>query len=106
MKFGRMYMREYSDDGNTFHLPVTRDCMLSFSRILFDEEMLVVYNTSLSQEDKEYIAVNPELNPEGSRFRFLYGADGEVHVLSNESHSHHFVKLNLKPGQFVILTNQ
>ncbi len=105
LKFGRMYMRESSADGKTFGLPVTHDCMLSFSRILYDEEMLIVYNDSQTHEDEEYIVVDRHLNPEGSTFRFCYGDKGKVHVLKNEDGTRHFVKVRLKPNQFVILSN-
>ncbi|MBT1686454.1 alpha-amylase family glycosyl hydrolase [Dawidia soli] len=106
LKFGRMYMREYSNDGKTFHLPVTSDCMLAFSRILYDEEIVVVYNSSLQQEDEEYIGVDSHLNPEGTAFRYCYGGKGKIHVLTNEDGSRHFIKIKLQPMQFVILTNQ
>jgi alpha-amylase len=105
LKFGRMYMRESSTDGRSFGLPFTHDCMLSFSRILYDEEMLIVYNDSQTHEDEEYIVVDRHLNPEGSTFRFCYGDKGKIHVLKNEDGTRHFVKLRLKPNQFVILTN-
>jgi len=106
LKFGRMYMRESSRSGKNFYLPVYSDCMLAFSRILYDEEMLIVYNHSLAWEDEEYIIVDKHLNAEGSVFRFCYGGQGKIHVLKNEDGSHHFVKLKLAPGQFVILTNK
>ena len=106
LKFGRMYMRESSPDGKNFQLPVSHDCMLSFSRILYDEEMLIVYNDSLTNADEEYIGVDRHLNPEGSVFRFCYGDEGKIHVLKNEDGSRHFIKLRLKPAQFVILTNR
>ena len=79
--------------------------MLAFSRILYDEEMLIVYNDSLTNEDEEYIVVDRHLNPEGKPFRFCYGDKGKVHVLKNEDGSRHFVKVKLMPSQFVILTN-
>jgi glycosidase len=106
LKFGRMYMRESSADGKTFTLPVSHDRMLSFSRILYDEEMLIVYNDSMVNNDEEYIVVDRHLNPEGAVFRFCYGDHGKVHVLKNEDGSRHFVRVNLKPCQFVILTNR
>jgi len=106
LKFGRMYMRESSPDGKIFQLPVSPESMLSFSRILYDEEMLIVYNDSLTQDDEEYIAVDRYLNPEGSVFRYCYGGRGKIHVLKNEGDSRHFLKIRLKPGQFVVLTNQ
>lgn len=106
LKFGRMYMREYSNDGKTFHLPVTSDCMLAFSRILYDEEIVVVYNSSQLQEDEEYISVDSHLNSGDTAFRYCYGGSGKIHVLTNEDGSRHFIKIKLKPMQFVILTNQ
>ncbi|WP_267297673.1 alpha-amylase family glycosyl hydrolase [Parachryseolinea silvisoli] len=106
LKFGRMYMRESSNDGRTFHLPVTSDCMLAFSRILYDEEILVVYNGSLQHDDEEYIGIDGHLNPEGSAFRYCYGGNGKIHVLKDEDGNRHFIKIKLKPTQFVILTNQ
>jgi glycosidase len=106
LKFGRMYMREFSSDGKVFQLPVYHDCLLAFSRILYDEEMLIAYNDSLTNDDEEYIVVDRHLNPEGSAFRFCYGGNGKIHVLKNEDGSRHFIKLQLAPGQFVILTNR
>jgi len=105
LKFGRMYMRESSHDGRTFSLPVHHDNMLAFSRILYDEEMLIVYNTSKVNDDEEYIEVDRHLNHEGSVFRYIYGNHGKVHVLKNEDGSRHFVKLKLNPSQFIILSN-
>jgi alpha-amylase len=105
LKYGRMYMREYSQDGKLFCLPVDFDCMLAFSRILYDQEILIVYNDSTTNEDEEYICVDRHLNPEGSFFRFCYGGTGKIHVLKNEDGDRRFVKLRLKPAQFVVLTN-
>lgn len=105
LKFGRMYMREASHDGKIFNLPVFHDSMLAFSRILYDEEMLIVYNDSQTSDDEEYVCVDRHLNPDGSTFRFCYGDHGKIHVLKNEEGTRHFIKIKLKPGQFVILTN-
>lgn len=106
LKFGRMYMREFSNDGKIFHLPVYHNCMIAFSRILYDEEILVVYNESLNNADEEYIMIDKELNPEGSWFGFCYGGHGKLQVFKNEDDSRHFIKLNLNPTQFVILSNR
>ena len=77
LKYGRMYMRECSHDGKVFHLPVYHDCMLSFSRILHDEEILIVYNDSMTCDDEEYIMVDKNLNAEGGVFRYWYGGRGK-----------------------------
>lgn len=106
LKFGRMYMRESSQDGRNFSMPVSQDCMLAFSRILYDEEMVIVYNSSLQHDDEEYISIDNHINPEGAVFRYCYGGRGKIHVLRNEDGTRHFIKLRLKPAQFVVLTNQ
>jgi glycosidase len=105
LKFGRMYMRETSSDGVNFSLPRSHDCLLAFSRILYDEEIIVAYNDSHTHEDEEYVTVDAHLNPAGSVFRFYYGGRGKIHVLKNEDGTKHFIKLQLRPTQFVLLSN-
>ena len=107
LKFGRMYIRKLSTDGKGFHLPVYEDCLLAFSRMLYDEEFVVAYNDSLTDETEEYITVDRFYNQQGSSFYFRYGDEGEVHVMKNEEDHHRlFIKLKLKPAQFVILSNR
>lgn len=106
LRFGRMYIRNLSHDGNSFHMPVYKDCLLAFSRMLYDEELVVAYNDSQDREVEEYITVDRFYNPPGSSFHFLYGGAGEVRVMKNDGDDHHFIRLKLNPGQFVILSNQ
>jgi len=106
LKFGRMYMRQSSSDGKVFTLPVCQDSMLAFSRVLHDQEMLFIYNDSLTNEDEEYICVDRYINPEGSVFRYIHGGKGKIHVLKDEDATHHFIKVALQPGQFVLLANE
>lgn len=103
LRFGRMYMRESSPDGKHFSLPVGANKFLAFSRVLYDEEMLIVYNESATDEVEQYVTIDTRLNLEGAFFRYIYGSRGKVHVLGNEEGSRHFVKLKLQPSQFVIL---
>lgn len=65
LKFGRMYMRKLSVEGKTFSLPTFEKCLLAFSRVLYDHEMVVAYNSSLTEQDEEYILVDPA--PESRR---------------------------------------
>ncbi len=106
LKFGRMYMRQDSHDGINFNLPIYEGCLLAFSRVLYDEEIVVAYNSSLTLDDEEYIEVDGNINPEGSVMRFMYGQTGKTHVLKSEDSRRHFVKIKLAPSQFVILTNK
>ncbi|WP_439585618.1 alpha-amylase family glycosyl hydrolase [Dyadobacter bucti] len=106
LRFGRMYMRKLSVDGKDFMLPTFEKCLLAFSRVLYDEEIVVAYNSSQDENDEEYVRVDPLLNPQGSSLRFIYGQQGSVNVLLNEEGNKHFIKLKLEPGQFVVLTNK
>lgn len=106
LKFGRMYMRKLSVDGKDFSLPTFEKCLLAFSRVLYDHEMVIAYNSSLVEQDEEYVRVDPLLNPQGSVFTFIYGQSGSVNVLTNEEGNRHFIKLRLAPAQFVILSNK
>ncbi|TDE08160.1 alpha-amylase family glycosyl hydrolase [Dyadobacter psychrotolerans] len=105
LKFGRMYMRKLSEDGKNFHLPTFPKCLLAFSRVLYDEEFVIAYNSSLTEYDEEYILVDRLLNPSGSVFKFIFGQSGQANVLLNEKGDLHFIKLKLAPAQFVILSN-
>ena len=58
LKFGRMYMKKISADGISFHLPDCPKCTLAFSRVLFNEEILVVYHSSVCDAKVEYIEVD------------------------------------------------
>ena len=99
-------MRKQSMDGENFTLPTFEKCLLAFSRVLYDHEVVIAYNSSLTEEDQEYVRVDPSLNPQGSLFNFIYGQSGSVNVLTNEEGSRHFIKLRLAPAQFVILSNK
>jgi alpha-amylase len=100
LKFGRMQIRPVSTDGAHFHLPECKECLLAFSRILFDDEIIVAYNISPTKFKTEYIQV--ELN--GSKaFGFLYGDSGTLPIHSSEDRQVNYIQLKLRPLQFVVL---
>lgn len=105
LKFGRIYFREISGNGRDFGLPQGQPCTLAFSRILGFQEILIAYNTSTTSAREDYVIVDSDLHPPGSKLKFLYGGNGDVTVesLPNSSNSSRFVKLSLNPMQFVIL---
>ncbi|MEQ8812843.1 MAG: alpha-amylase, partial [Imperialibacter sp.] len=106
LKFGRMYIRKLSKDGKDFHLPVFTDSLIAFSRMLYDAECVVAYNHSLEHEVEQYVTVNKYFNKDGSSFHYLYGGEGEVHMLKSKDNDRYFIKLKLQPAQFVVLTNR
>jgi len=105
MRFGRMYFREISGNGCDFGLPEGQPCTLAFSRVLADEEILVVYNTSTSESRQDYVIVDSQLHKPGDTMNFLYGGQGEIPVLRHPDSNNCslFIRLPLAPMQFAIL---
>ncbi|WP_394772575.1 alpha-amylase family glycosyl hydrolase [Mucilaginibacter sp.] len=104
LKFGRMFIRELSNDGIYFHLPECNKCTLAFSRILYDQEIVFVFNSSISETKKEYILVDREVNRNRKWMTPVYGYEGDVEIL-HPPNPVCCIKLELKPMQLVILKN-
>lgn len=107
LKFGRMYMREISTNGINFHFPDSPECILGFSRVLFDQEIVVAYNSSPTDEREEYIEIDFKINKDSRYMKCIYGCESPVEVLKSNSNGYEicFIKLKLKPMQFVVMTS-
>lgn len=107
LKFGRMFMRESSTNGIRFHLPECHKCVLAFSRILYDKEIVFVFNSSTTETKEEYILIDYDLNHNRQVMTSVYGYEGDVkiHHSDNTKDPICSVKLHLQPMQLVILKN-
>ncbi|WP_097046914.1 alpha-amylase family glycosyl hydrolase [Flagellimonas pacifica] len=107
LKFGRMYFRQTSTNGIDFHYPDCAECLLAFSRILFKDELTVVYNSSPTNTKEEYVLIDNMINAKGKYMKYLFGRKGRVkirgHAPSNDGPL--FFKVTLKPMEFLILKN-
>ena len=101
LRFGRMYFREISGDGEHFGLPFGTAYTLAFARVLYGHEVLVAYNVSAAARHDRVI-VDATLHHPGDQLRFLHGKTGEVEV-RQAADGARFVQLDLDPHQFVIL---
>ncbi len=101
LRFGRMYYRQISGDGEHFGLPFGSTYTLAFSRLLYSQEVLVAYNVS-SATRHDRVIVDAGLHPDASSMTFLYPATGTVPVQTSSSGAR-FVRLDLEPHQLVIL---
>ena len=101
LRFGRMYYRQISGDGEHFGLPYGKEYTLAFSRLVYGKEVLVAYNVSGLQR-QDFIIVDASLHPPGSTMQFLYGGFGSIYVQSNADGTA-AVQLLLNAHQFVIL---
>lgn len=106
LKFGRMYFRETSEDGIHFHFPNCKECLLAFSRVLHDGEILVVYNSSPSDTKEEYIIIDNSINNENTYMKCIHGSRTKIKIrkdIHNEGRL--CIKLVLAPMEFLIFKN-
>jgi glycosidase len=72
LRYGRPYPRPISGDGVHFGISTLAPGILSHSRILSDQEVLIVANTSTQNSWAGAVLVDETLNPAGKQFRVLY----------------------------------
>lgn len=101
LRFGRMYYRQTSMNGNDFSLPTGNAYTLAFSRIVYGREVLVAYNISNAQRN-DFVIIDAAYHKAGEQLNFLYGAAGSVPVHQSPGGAL-CVQLELAPHQFVIL---
>jgi glycosidase len=72
LRYGRFYFRPISGDRNNFAVSSSAPGVLSYSRILNDQEVVVIANTITDQPLSVVCIVDQSLNPPGSNFQILY----------------------------------
>ena len=79
MRYGRQYFRPVSGDGRNFGISPFAPGVLAFSRILGEEEVVVVANAGSDPAGVDLrVVVDADLNPAGSGFTSLYSNKGEA----------------------------
>jgi glycosidase len=78
LRYGRQYFRQVSGNRTEFGISPFPSGVLAFSRILNDQEVVVVANTNTTNGFQGEVIVDHELNPEGTSYKILY---------SNKTHS-------------------
>jgi glycosidase len=72
LRYGRFYFRPVSGDGQTFEVSQSNGGVLAFSRILNDQEVIVVANTSTSQGQSMDVILEISLSQENTHYNILY----------------------------------
>lgn len=72
LRYGRQYFRQISGNGVNFGVSAFPGGVLAWSRILNDEEMVVVANASTTQAFHGQVLVDFSLNPAGTTYRVVY----------------------------------
>lgn len=70
--YGRQYFRPVSGDGVQFGISSYQQGVLAFSRILSDQEILVLANTNSTSELSIQVIVDFSLNPVGTIYEVLF----------------------------------
>jgi glycosidase len=82
LRYGRFYFRPVSGDGQNFGISPFLNGVLAFSRILMDEEVLVVANTDSSNACTVYVIVDITLNSPGAQLQVSYTNKQQLHTPS------------------------
>ena len=72
LRYGRQYFRPLSGNGIDFGLSAVPAGVLAFSRILNDQEVVVVANTNTMQGFSGEVIVDAALNPDGASYALLF----------------------------------
>ena len=71
LRYGRLYFRPISGDGDHFGVSPFAPGVLAFSRILNNREVLVVANTNTQGDFQGHVLVDLFINNDGEQFRVL-----------------------------------
>ena len=72
LRYGRFYFRPISGDGQSFGISTFNPGVLAFSRILNDEETVIVANTDGAQGASLDVIVDIQLNEAARQYQVLY----------------------------------
>jgi hypothetical protein len=123
LRYGRFYFRPVSGDGVKFGVSPYPGGVLAFSRILNDQEVVVVANTSTTQpQNSLYVIIENDLSAPNAAMKILYSnnatpaSPGNVEVKSNVTVQEvdgtvgsgplHVICVNLQPMEVQILRLQ
>ncbi|OUL28565.1 alpha-amylase family glycosyl hydrolase [Nostoc sp. 106C] len=113
LRRGRQYLRETSFLGRSFSIPGPGE-LTAWSRILFDQEVMIALNTSATENRGAEVTIDALLHPSGSKITFLYKSDWSDSELRNPPENHTLtvqlnnsraiIRIDLPPTGMAILT--
>ena len=108
LRRGRQYVHEISGDGVHFGPPVKfgerLHTLVSWSRVVADHELLVVFNTDEINAHELYSTLNPNLRTEGEELRLLFSYTPESGVEQLEFPRYAFPRLMVERRGGVLCT--
>jgi glycosidase len=100
LRYGRLYFREISEDGNIFYFPGDNNCSLAYSKILDTDEIAIALNITPNTR-QDCITVDRHLTPIGSTMVDLLNPERKFNVEDNCGRA--FVRVPLGKHQMSIL---
>ena len=82
LRYGRQYFRPLSGDGVNFGISPFTSGVLAFSRVLNDQEVLVVANTNAQGSFQGEVIIDAALHPEHATFGILFGNQTQAQLPS------------------------
>jgi glycosidase len=96
LRYGRLYFRQVSGNGKDFGYPKGAGGIIAFSRILFEQEVVVVANTHSSQVFSGFVLVDLDINRTSLEYSILYSnyrsqrtaltRNGQAHFWEDDIH--------------------
>jgi glycosidase len=102
LRFGRMYYRQISGDGQHFGFPFGSTYTLAFSRLLYGREVLVAYNVSGAARS-DCVVVDSDLHQPGDKLTYLFPNGKGTTTVQQAANGTRFVALHLAGHEFAIL---
>ena len=96
LRYGRQYFRPVSGSGSDFGIGSWPQGILAYSRILADQEMIVIANTQPQQAWSGEVLVDYALNPPGQQFALAYSSsmvNGAIAALPVHEHERDAVRI-------------
>lgn len=72
LRYGRFYFRPISGNGVQFGVSTFTAGVLAFSRVLNDQEVVVIANTNTQSDFSGFVIVDTHLNPDGVQLELLF----------------------------------
>jgi hypothetical protein len=108
LRRGRQYVHEISGDGVHFGPPIKfgnrLHTLVSWSRVVADHELLVVFNTDAISAHELYSTLNPNLRTEGDELRLLLSYTPELGLEPLESPRYALPTLKVERRSGVLCT--
>lgn len=103
LRYGRFYFREISEDGEHFSYPEKGYGMLAYSRIIDNQELIVVINLR-GETYTNYVCVGKEITPSGTALSDLLNTKEKF--LVRECGERAAITVTLPPYTMCILKNE